>query len=219
MTFPFECVRREDPAGPLRFRSHDRVLQPGTSASVARDLSAEVEQMRATMLLAEQQHMAELSLAREQAVAQTRAAMQEEFEQRCAEIGARVEQALEAFDDQRKRYFADAEAEVVKLALAVARRVLHREAKLDPLLLRGVVRVAVEQMNADDEVRLRVPLTDAALWKETLHDEQVQVEGDAAMKPGSCELLARCGSVDLGVEAQLTEIETSFCELLGKRPQ
>ena len=46
-----------------------------------------------------------------------------------------VLKACEEFRRERARYFAGVEAEVVKLALAIAARVLHREAKLDPLLL------------------------------------------------------------------------------------
>jgi len=36
------------------------------------------------------------------------------------------------------------EHEVVKLALAVAARILRREAQMDPLLLTGAVRVALD---------------------------------------------------------------------------
>ncbi len=44
---------------------------------------------------------------------------------------------------------------MVRLALAIARKVLHREAQLDPLLLAGVVRVALDQMQAGSRVLLR----------------------------------------------------------------
>ena len=44
---------------------------------------------------------------------------------------------MKSFAESVLRYFAGVEAEVVKLALAIAARVLHREAKLDPLLLTG----------------------------------------------------------------------------------
>jgi flagellar assembly protein FliH len=42
---------------------------------------------------------------------------------------------VEQFRGARERYFAEVEQEVVKLALAIAARVLHREAQMDPLLL------------------------------------------------------------------------------------
>ena len=49
----------------------------------------------------------------------------------CRRTGA-VLKIGEEFRRERSRYFAGVEAEVVKLALAIAARVLHREAKLDP---------------------------------------------------------------------------------------
>ena len=55
---------------------------------------------------------------------------------------------------------------MVKLALAIAARVLHREAKLDPLLLAGVVRVALEKVAEDSATVLRVPLDAVAMWRE-----------------------------------------------------
>ncbi len=38
---------------------------------------------------------------------------------------------------------------MVRLALAIARKVLHREAQMDPLLLAGVVRVALDRCRRD----------------------------------------------------------------------
>ena len=56
----------------------------------------------------------------------------------------RVRQAaalIERFAEERDRYLQAVEHEVVELALAVAARILRREAQMDPLLLTGAVRV------------------------------------------------------------------------------
>ena len=53
-----------------------------------------------------------------------------------AEDGAGEDSAgVCGFRKARQRYFTVVEEEVVKLALAIAARVLHREAKIDPMLL------------------------------------------------------------------------------------
>ncbi len=54
---------------------------------------------------------------------------------------------------------------MVRLALAIARKVLHREAQLDPLLLAGVVRVALDQMQAGSRVVLRTSTDAAEPWR------------------------------------------------------
>ncbi len=75
---------------------------------------------------------------------------------------------VERFAEERDRYLQAVEQEVVKLALAVAARILRREAQMDPLLLTGAVRVALGQLAASSEVRLRVPAAELELWTEAI---------------------------------------------------
>src|SRR5215469_13180880 len=63
-----------------------------------------------------------------------------ERESRRIEAAARL---AEDFRVQRMRYFETVEREVVKLALAIAARILRREAQTDPLLLSCAVRAVL----------------------------------------------------------------------------
>ena len=101
---------------------------------------------------------------REGRLAASRAEMEAEMRGRWRRSGSgwwRVEE----FRSARERYFAEVEQEVVKLALAIAARVLHREAQIDPLLLTGVVRVALEKMADRSGVVLRVAAVDVEAWE------------------------------------------------------
>jgi flagellar assembly protein FliH len=137
----------------------------------------------------------------------------------------RVRQAaewIERFGEARDRYLQEAEQEVVKLALAVAARILRREAQMDPLLLTGAVRVALGQLVASTEVRLRVPAADLDLWNEAINllpnlPLKPTLEAGEGMHLGDCEIDARMGSVDLGIRAQLGEIERGFFDRAGGR--
>ncbi len=65
----------------------------------------------------------------------------------------RIRHAAELVENlahERDQYLHKVEHEVVKLALAVAARILRREAQMDPLLLTGAVRVALGQLSAID---------------------------------------------------------------------
>ena len=109
----------------------------------------------------------------------------------------------------------------MKLALAIAARVLHREAKLDPLLLAGVVRVALEKVQEDSATVLRVPASELEKWKEIFAAGAriaVQLVGDERLAAGECVLETSVGKVELGVRAQLEEIEKGFFDLLQQRP-
>lgn len=125
-----------------------------------------------------------------------------------------------SFAQERDRYIERVEHEVVELALAIAARILRREAQMDPLLLTGAVRVALGQLSSSTSVRLKVPPLEEELWEESiaampklaLRPEVVAEEG---MKLGECRIEAELGSVDLGLRAQLGEIERGFFDRVG----
>ena len=135
-----------------------------------------------------------------------------------AEEAARKQQLaalVTRFSEASDRFLHTVEQEVVELALAVAARVLRREAQMDPLLLTGAVRVALGQLAASSEVRLKVPAKDAGMWTETIallpnlavKPVVAPVEG---MRLGDCVIESKAGTVDLGVRSQLAEIERGF---------
>lgn len=135
----------------------------------------------------------------------------------------RVQQSatlVERFAQERDRYLQEVEHEAVELALAIAARILRREAQMDPLLLTGAVRVALGQLSDTTEVRLRVPPAELDLW-----GEAIALVPNLALKPvlvaeegmqrGDCALETSLGSVDLGLRAQLAEIERGFFDRAG----
>ena len=84
--------------------------------------------------------------AREQGRREARQAVEQQIHGEQQRLQAQILQSLEQFRLERQNYFHNVEGEVVRLALAIAARVLHREAHLDPLLLSGAVRVALEKL-------------------------------------------------------------------------
>jgi flagellar assembly protein FliH len=112
------------------------------------------------------------------------------------------------------------EHEVVALALAVAARILRREAQMDPLLLTGAVRVALGQLSGSTQVRLRVPAAELDLWSEAmalvpnLAVRPTVIAGEG-MRLGDCMIETELGSVNLGIRAQLGEIERGFFDRAG----
>ncbi len=127
---------------------------------------------------------------------------------------------IENFNRERERYLNAVEHEVVKLALAVAARILRREAQMDPLLLTGAVRVALGQLSGSTQMRLRVPLADLDLWTEAIASVpnlavKPTVTTGEEMRLGDCMIETKLGSVDLGIRAQLSEIERGFFDRAG----
>lgn len=135
-----------------------------------------------------------------------------------AEGRKRIRQAaalLENFTADREQYFQAVEPEVVRLALAVAARILRREATGDPLLLMGAVRVALGQVSGSTEVRLRVPAAELDLWTEAIAlvpnlAQKPAVLPGQGMELGECRIETALGTADLGVRAQLAEVERAL---------
>jgi flagellar assembly protein FliH len=134
-----------------------------------------------------------------------------------------ITKALEDFAREREGYFCRVEAEVVKLAVGIARKILHREVQVDPLLLAGVVRVALEKMAAGTGVRLRVHPDHVYAWHDFFANRQEhgpgpELLGDATLGIGHCVLETALGTTELTLDAQLAEIERGFFDLLAQRP-
>lgn len=127
---------------------------------------------------------------------------------------------IQSFAQERDRFLHAVEREVVELALAVAARILRREAQMDPLLLTGAVRVALGQLSGSTQVKLRVPPSELDLWTEAmalvpnLALKPAVVPGEG-MRLGDCLVETELGSVDLGIRSQLGEIERGFFDRAG----
>jgi flagellar assembly protein FliH len=148
---------------------------------------------------------------REEATHQLRTGIEGERERLASQTAA----LLASFAGARDGYIHRLEQEAARLALAVAARVLRREAQADPLLLTGSVRVALGQLSASTAVRLRVPQDDLGLWTEALaHMPNLpirpEVIGDKHLDPGDCRMETELGSVDLGLAGQLESLERRF---------
>ena len=127
----------------------------------------------------------------------------------------RLAGVMESFTAARERFLHAVEGEVVKLALAVAARILRREAQMDPLLLTGAVRVALGQLSSTTEVRLRVPEGELELWREAItHLPNLAIKPEVLageeLRLGDCLIESNLGTVDLGIRSQLGEIERGF---------
>jgi len=212
----------------LEFQSVEQAVVEVTAPATSGVESDEMEMRRKEEMAVldvqsqTQQVSSRIDAARSEARAEARLEWEEELEEKIATEREGVLRACEQFGRERARYFAGVEAEVVKLALAVAARVLHREAKLDPLLLSAAVRVALEKVAEDSATVLRVPAAEEELWRDVFSvqafESSVQVMGDERLDAGECVLDTNVGKVELGVSAQLSEIERGFFDLLQQRP-
>lgn len=147
-----------------------------------------------------------------------------EFEQALRKERDALSAAIRHFAAEHDTYFRKVEAEVVQLALAITRKILFRESQIDPLLLTGVTRVALEKVANGTKVKLRVHPMQVPLWQDHFSRNPgmpmaPEIVGDASLELSQCVLETSMGVTDLSPEKQLKEIEQGFFDLLTYRPR
>ena len=183
------------------------------AAAVAEDAADGEELVRAAQM------RVMLDSAREDAVSETRRVLGEEYEERVRRERRRVEGLLLEFGEQRRVYFTQAEAAVVRLALTVAAKILQREVTVDAMFLAATVRAALSRIQDGSSAVMRVRPEEVGIWEQVFAEEganKVEVTGDRGLRLGDCVLETTIGTVELGVVAQLGEIERGFRELLER---
>ena len=126
------------------------------------------------------------------------------------------------FEEERSEYYARVEAEIVQLALAIAAKILHREAQVDPMLVAALVRIAVEKMREGSSVTLRVSPSRVDRWRRYFAEiatmAHVEVTEDPHLSDQDCLVGTELGSANFGLDTQLKEVEQGFFDLLALRP-
>ena len=164
-----------------------------------------------------------VAAASAEAIAATEARLGAQHERERERLHKQVAETLRAFVEERSGYFERVEGEVIHLALAIARKILAREAQLDPTLLAGLVRIALDGMQSGPSVRLRVAPAEVEHWQQHAVTAggaaRWEVLGDGALNPGDCVVETEMGKANFGFEAQLRDIEQSFAQLITHRPE
>jgi flagellar assembly protein FliH len=163
-----------------------------------------------------------LNLARAEATLETEQRLKKECRAHSELESAKIAQAIEQFRQERQDYFARVESDVVHLALAIAAKILHREAQVDAMLVAGLVRFAIEKLHEGSSVSVRVCPSAIDKWEsylaKTLNNSNVQVIADAHLDSTDCILETDLGSANFSIDAQLKEVERGFFDLLAQRP-
>ena len=164
-----------------------------------------------------------LAAARAAGIADTEGRLSQEFEQRVRRETSKISAAIADFEIARSTYFSRVEAEVVQLALAIAGKILHREAQVDPMLVAAIVHLSLGQLKDGSAVTVRVPPEDTQRWHQHFSGQVtkllVNVIEDTELQSGDCVLDTELGTVNFSLTEQLKEVERGFFDVLAQRPK
>jgi hypothetical protein len=126
-----------------------------------------------------------------------------------AALRGQIVEAHAAMAGLRREILANSEGELVRLALAIAERVVGRELTTDPKLVVSWAREAVEQLAAEENVVIAVARDVAKAvspeaWRDvgTAHKRQT----DPQLAPGTVEVRTPEGTIATGADARLGAI-------------
>ena len=131
----------------------------------------------------------------------------------------RLSRSLADLATVRSRVRKTAESDLLKLAIAVARRVIHRELTLDPGSIEGLIRVALEKLESRELCRVRVHPDQEPVIRTLLarfSAAPVELIPDPTLQCGDVLFETAHGTLDGSIEAQLQEIERGFADRLGR---
>lgn len=138
----------------------------------------------------------------------------------------RLADTVEELRTLRVDFLQKAEQQVVQLALAIARRIVHREITLDRELLAAMGRVALNRLSHSSAATIRLHPDDyAAVLGGASPSEGAGAAGittivpDPMVRRGGCLVQSDVGVIDVSVDAQINEIaRTLFGDQDGEPP-
>lgn len=121
----------------------------------------------------------------------------------------------------RSDFIHRAEADTVRLAIEIARRVLHRELTVDSNALKALTKSALQKLHSQEIHRVRVHPAQEAMVRASLQEsgrgQGIEVIADPSQPPGGILFDIGRGALDASASAQLDEIVRGLTDRLENR--
>ena len=141
------------------------------------------------------------------------------------DTGTRLSAMLQGIASDTEALVRGLEVQVVELALAIAEKVIAREARIDREIVMNVVRSALSEVHDVAELRIRVNPDDVPLletrWQEMLPRsvaERSELVPDDLVERGGVLVESRIGYVDSQLKTRLNQVVTTFQAVLDGEP-
>jgi len=122
--------------------------------------------------------------------------------------------ALGAWEQQRSDLFLEARTDVLRFALVLAGKIIHRQLTLDPLVVQRQLEESLKFVSAGSSVLVSIAPDDRTVIERALPDllqrigacEHVRIKENPNITRGGCIVSTAGGSIDATIETQLKRI-------------
>jgi flagellar assembly protein FliH len=186
-----------------------------TATSGGEGAGAELAAARATI----QRLEAEIAAARRQGYDAGRMETEQKARTELEAVMAKMVNAIAEVAGMRAEMRRRAEQDVVKLALLIAKRVLHRELTVDENAMTALARVAFETLARAEKYKVTVhPRFSQAIAAALPAGiaSRVRIEPDPSREPGTLLIESPDGLTDASIDTQLEEIGRGLTDRLAR---
>ncbi len=133
----------------------------------------------------------------------------------------RLATSIEDIATVKSRYLAESEEKIVRLAIAIAQRILHREIQIDATALVGLLKAAVNKSELREVQRIVLNPLDLEAVQPHLErlnlPPRIEITAERSLERGALLIESTMGVLDASILSQLDEVERGFIDMLGKR--
>lgn len=190
---------------------------PGDAATAAFD--QQMEALRQEMATLRRESEARIEASRQEGFEDGRRAAAGENRAEQESMRRQLASSLSEAVRARRQLLEQADEDLVRLAVAIAEKVLNRQLQIDPDALRGVARAALDRIAGKEVQAVRMhPEDREAVEKELGSGERsvLRLLSDASLARGTLLFETEFGILDCSVSTQLEEIERGLTDRLRR---
>ncbi|MFB3901843.1 MAG: FliH/SctL family protein [Acidobacteriota bacterium] len=138
-------------------------------------------------------------------------------EKKIEAILGRFAASIEQVAGLRSQIIRETQLDVVKLALQIARKLVHREITVDPDIILTLVKVALDKLQSQARIVIHLNPEDAAILTSKLEQDpqlfgerDIQIKTKSSLRRGDCLIESPYGSVDGQLSEQFDQIEAGL---------
>jgi flagellar assembly protein FliH len=166
--------------------------------------------------LAEQALEARINDARQRGFREGRTEALREHQAQVQPLADRLEEIVADFAGTQDTARKEKEEQLVELAIAVSRRILHREVTVDPQAVQALVKAAMDRIESRDVRRIRTHPMHRDFVRSVLErgcpDKSIEIVADEKLRPGALLFETEHGDLDASVDSQLEEIRRGLAD-------
>lgn len=141
-----------------------------------------------------------------------------EYEHRLNESDGRIAALAADVGRQFEEFRTAAERDIVRLAIAIAERIVKREIRLEDTFVVRQIQEAMKRLIGVERIRIRINPSDEEIVRKHRNElltsadavRELTIEADETIPRGSCVLESDGGNVDASVQTQLERIEAAL---------